>query len=194
MQFPIEIVFKILTLTPTLYVRDAHGQMIGFVRKKLFAFRENVTVFSDEGQNHEIYKINADRIIDFNASYHLASVSGRTIGHIRRQGVRSLWRARYDIHLGDEKIFELHEESVLARLLDSIVGGIPLIGLLTGYFFNPIYNVLRADGSTALRVVKRRSFFESRFIIEQKSEISPAEQECVMLGLIMMVFLERGRG
>jgi uncharacterized protein YxjI len=194
MQFPIEIVFKILTFAPTIYVQDASGQLIGYVRQKLFALKENVTVYSDESQNTEHYRILADRIIDFNANYHLTAAGGRSIGYVRRQGVRSLWRANYDIHLGDEKVFEVHEQSVLARFLDSLVGEIPLVGLLTGYFFNPIYNVTRADGSMALRVVKHRSFLESRFVIEQHGKLSPPEQECVMLGLVMMVLLERARG
>ncbi|MCP4602297.1 MAG: hypothetical protein GY847_17565 [Proteobacteria bacterium] len=32
--------------------------------------REEVTVFADPDQNRPLYKINADRVIDFSARYH----------------------------------------------------------------------------------------------------------------------------
>ena len=194
MQFPIEIAFKLLTLAPKLYVTDASGTSLGFVRRKLFAFREAVTVFRDESEAEAIYKINADRIIDFNANYHLTSVSGRSIGYIRRRGVRSVWRAHYEVYLGDRRIFEIHEESALVRAIDTVIGEIPIIGLFTGFFLNPTYNVVRENGTTALRVIKRRAFLESLFRIEKIADIRPDEQECVMLALMMMILLERTRG
>lgn len=194
MQFPIQIAFKILTLAPKLYVTDAGGQSIGFVRQKLLALRESVTVFDSEAQATELYHIGADRIIDFNANYHLTRHGGETIGYVRRRGARSLWKAHYEVHLGDRMVFEIGEESAFVRLVDLLVGEIPIIGMFTGYFLNPVYNVTRPDGTRTLRIVKKRSFLESTFTIEQLAEIAPAEQECALLGTMMMVLLERSRG
>ena len=124
MQFPIQIAFKILTLAPKLYVTDATGKSIGFVRQRLFAFRESVTVFADETQAVELYRIKADRVIDFNANYHVTSASGRSIGFVRRRGVRSLWRASYEVYLGEAPAFEIGEESAFVRFLDLVLGEI----------------------------------------------------------------------
>ena len=194
MQFPIQIAFKILTLAPKLYVTEAGGRSIGFVRKKLFAFRESVTVYDNEAQSTELYHINADRIIDFNANYHLTRQGGETIGYVRRRGARSLWKAHYETHLGDQMILEIGEENALVRLVDLLIGEIPIIGMFTGYFLNPVYNVTRPDGTKALRIVKQRSFLESTFTIEQQGPVAPDEQECALLGIMMMVLLERARG
>lgn len=194
MKFPVQIRFKILTLAPKLYVTDSSGAEIGFVRQKLFRFKEAVTVFSDESQTKEIYKIDADRVIDFNANYHLTSISGRSVGYIRRRGVRSLWRAHYEIYLGDTQVFEVREQSAFVRFMDSLIGEIPFVGLLSGYFFNPIYDVTRQDGSIALQIKKQRAFLESFFTIEQTGPVSAPEQECALLSIMMMVLLERARG
>ena len=43
-------------------------------------------------------------------------------------------------------------------------------------------------------MTKRPSLFESTFTIEQKGALTPAEQQCAMLGLMMVVLLERTRG
>ncbi len=195
MQFPLSIAFKILTFVPQMSVRDASGQEIGYVRQKLFALRENVTVFADETQQQPIYAIKADRVIDFTANYHFADQHGQTIGLVRREGMRSLWRAHYIISVGDRPAFDVHEDNPFVRLVDNLLGQIPVIGLLTGYILNPRYNVTRiGSDADACTMLKQPALLESRFAIEQLAPITPEEQACLLLGLMMIILLERSRG
>jgi hypothetical protein len=194
MQFPIQIAFKLLAIAPQMYVRDAGGGNLGYVRQKLLAFKEKVTVFSDETQATAIYTIGADRVIDVNAEYHFTNAAGQRLGSAKRSGMRSLWRAHYVINIGGAPAFEVHEESVLVRLIDNAIGNIPLVGFLTGYFLNPVYLITRMDGTQALRMVKKRSFLESLFTIDKQTDLNDAEQEAAMLGLMMVILLERSRG
>lgn len=194
MQFPLQIVFKVLALTPQMYVTDATGTAIGYVKQKLLAFKESVTVFTDDTQSQPIYTMNADRVIDFTANYHLADASGRSLGHVRREGVRSLWRAHYTIAIGDKPTFEVNEASGWVRLLDSIVSQIPFLELLTGYFLNPTYIVTRIGGPETLRMIKRPALLETHFAISQSGPIDGDEQATALLGLMMIVLLERSRG
>ena len=194
MQFPIQIVFKILALAPQMYVNDGTGKHLGFVKQRLLAFKEKVTVFTDDTQQTPIYSIAADRIIDFNAEYKFSNAQGVVLGSVKRSGMRSLWRAHYIIKLGDVATFELHEESGWVHLIDGALGEIPFVGFLTGYILNPKYNITRVQGGPALRMIKQRSLFESTFTIDQQGQLSAAEQEAAMLGLMMIVLLERSRG
>ena len=194
MQFPIQIAFKLLAIAPQMYIRDHAGQNLGYVKQKLLAFKEKVTVFADDTQAQPIYTIGADRVIDFNAEYHFANPQGVRLGSAKRSGMRSLWKAHYVINVGDTAAFEVHEESALVRLIDGVIGEIPLVGALTGYFLNPVYLVTRMNGTPALRMVKQRSFLESLFTIEKQADLDNAEQEAVMLGLMMIILLERSRG
>ena len=195
MQFPLKIVFKILTLVPQMYVQEASGRQIGYVRSKLFAFKEDVTVYEDESQSRPIYTIKADRVIDFTANYHFADGAGRSLGYMRREGVRSLLRAHYTICVGERPTFEVTEASILTRLIDSAVGQIPFVGALTGLFFNPIYNVSRVGGGPeVLRMTKRPALLETDFSIELLGPVSPDEQVSALLGLMMIILLERSRG
>jgi uncharacterized protein YxjI len=194
MQFPIDIAFKLFTFVPQMSVRDASGHEIGWVRQKLFAFKEAVTVFADESQTRPIYTIKADRVIDFTANYHFADAAGNPLGRVMREGMKSLWRASYVIYVGDRPAFQVREASAFVRMADNLIGEIPLVGFLTGYLFNPKYNVTRADGSEALLMTKQRSLFEAHFNIEQQGPIAPDEQACALLGLMMIILLERARG
>lgn len=194
MQFPLDIAFKIFAITPQMYVHDAAGQPLGYVRRKLLALKESVTIFTDETQSTPIYRIDADRVIDFSASYHFADAAGRSLGYVRRKGMRSLWKAYYIVHVGEQPVFEVHEQSALVRFLDNLVGNIPLINLFTGYVLNPTYIVSRIGGGEVLRMVKRPSLLETHFGINQSGPLSPSEQVCGLLGLMMIILMERTRG
>jgi uncharacterized protein YxjI len=194
MHFPLKITFKLLALAPQMWVRDATGAEIGYVRQKLLAFRESVTIFSDETQTRPIYTINADRVIDFTANYHFADADGHSLGHVRREGFSSLWRAHYLIHVGDRPTFEVREASAMVRLLDNLVDQIPFVGAFTGYFLNPKYVVTRLGGGETLLMTKKPALLETDFDIEQTGQISPDEQAAALLGLMMIILLERARG
>jgi hypothetical protein len=194
MTFPLDVRFKILTLVPQLYITDAGERPIAYVRKKFWAFKEDVTVFNDDTMSTPRFRINADRVIDFRASYRLSDTAGQMLGVVRRKGARSLWRATYEILVGDTHTFTVTEQSVLVRFIDLLLGEIPVIGLLTGYFLNPAYVLTREGGGEAVLMTKRRSFFESNFKIEKTGQLNDDEQVVVALALMMIIFLERSRG
>lgn len=195
-SFPISIAFRIFAIHPQMVVRDAGGGVIGYVRQSLWALKEAVKVFESEAMAKEIYKISADRIIDFNANYAITTPSGGDLGHVRRHGMKSLWRASYDIAApaGSDGSFHVTEKSPLVRLLDGLIGEIPFIGFFTGYFLQPVYLISRIGGEQVVTMKKQRSLLESRFSIEQNAALEDAERERLLLGLMMIILLERSRG
>ncbi|HEX9941811.1 MAG TPA: hypothetical protein VGG03_07330 [Thermoanaerobaculia bacterium] len=168
LQYPLTLSFKIVALAPQLYVRDAAGREILYVKQKLLKLKEKVRVFADSSQAQQIYEINADRWLDWSARYTSTDPQGRVVGSVRRLGARSLWKASYEI--ADEtghEIFRIEEENPWAKVLDGLLGEIPVIGAFTGYFLNPKYVVTRTGtNQPALRISKHRSFLESRFEIQ----------------------------
>ena len=88
----------------------------------------------------------------------------------------------------------MREENPWAKVFDSVLGDVPVLGLLTGYFFHPSYSVARTDGTKVVRLRKVASFFGRRFVIEKLEEFQKGEEERILLGLMMMILLERQRG
>lgn len=78
--------------------------------------------------------------------------------------------------------------------MDSLLGGIPVVGMATGYLFHPRYLAARADGSPAMRLTKQAAFWEGRFKIEKLGDLTPREELNVILSFLMLVMLERKRG
>jgi uncharacterized protein YxjI len=195
MQFPLKLTFKVLALAPQITVTDASGQTIFYVRQKLLKLKEAITVFSDSSQTRELYKINADRIIDFSAKYHIKDVYGQELGAIKREGMRSIFKARFDIFDGNgTHVLDINEENGMVRLMDALFGELPVIGMLSGYVFNPTYLVANMQGQVVMKVKKEPAFLETGFTISQELPMSEEETLRAVLGVFMMVLLERIRG
>lgn len=200
MNYPLTIAFKILALAPQIFVRDANGSEIMYVKQKLFKLKEAINIFSDQSQSRQIYSIKADRIIDFSARYNFSNSQGMSLGAVKRRGMRSLWKASYDIFAGEQVIFHIQEENALIKVVDALFGEIPIVGMFSGYVFNPAYLVMRAGsagqpGSTVMRLSKQPAFLETGFKVEKMDQtLNAKEEEQILLSLLMMTLLERSRG
>lgn len=194
MNFPLTLSFKKIALAPQITVTDAQGQMLFYVKQKLFKLKEAVTVFADKEQTRPLYTMGADRVIDFSPRFFFKDMQGNDLGSVKRHGARSLWKTHYDIMNGEEVVGSIKEENAWVKVMDSIFGEIPLIGMLSGYVFNPVYLVNRPDESVVVKIKKQPAFFESSFTIEEAIDINEAAELRTILSIIMMTLMERSRG
>ena len=197
MQYPLTLSFKIIALAPQIFIRDAQGQELLYVKQKLLKLKEKIHVFSDSGQSRELYELGADRILDFSPRFTFRDTTGRVVGAVKRQGARSLFKASYEIFGPDDRpIARIEEENGWIKLLDALIGEIPILGAFTGYFLNPKYRVVDLTSQRQmLRVTKHRSFLESRFEIERlEATLGEGAETAVLLAVLVMVLLERERG
>ena len=138
LNFPLSLTFKIGTFANDFVAKDASDTTISYVKQKMFKFIEDVSVFTDESQSTILYKINANKWIDFSATYLFTDSNGNDIGRIARKGWASIWKTRYEIY--DEKQNQdllIQEENAWIKVFDAIFAQIPVLGILTGYMFNP---------------------------------------------------------
>ncbi len=194
MKYPLDLRFTIFSLSQQITVRDADGKSILFVKQKMFRFKEKIEVFSDDSMQKKLFEINADRIIDFSANYHFTSADGSDWGAVRRRGMRSLWSAHYEIIENGVVDMNLQEEDPWKKILESLLGEIPFVGFLAIYLLNPTYLISMADGTPALRALKKPSIFERYFVIEKLAELDEDDELRALLSMIMMVLLEKSRG
>ena len=194
LQYPIELRFKLLTFGQRITATDASGKMLMFIKQKMFKLKEKVEIYNDDSQSNLMFTIQADRIIDFSANYHFTDAVGNQWGSVGRKGMRSLWSAHYDVIQDGQVDMTINEESPLKKLLESILGEIPLVGFIAVLLLNPSYIVKRPDGTPLLRMVKQPAFFEGRFTIERLGDMPEDDELRSLMSLIMLVLLERRRG
>jgi uncharacterized protein YxjI len=88
--------FKVFGAAFHLYAED--GRLLAYSKQKAFKLKEDIRVYADEAQTDEILYIQADRVIDFSASYTVIdSRTGEHVGTLRRKGWSSLFRDSWEI-------------------------------------------------------------------------------------------------
>ncbi|HLO86406.1 MAG TPA: hypothetical protein VK203_15610 [Nostocaceae cyanobacterium] len=195
MQYPLQLTFKIWAFAPQIFVNDVQNNLIFYVKQKLFKLKEAITIFADAEQKVPIYYINADRIIDFSARYDFTDTNGNYIGAVKRRGLKSLWRARYDVFDGEVSTFVIQEKNPWVKVADALFSEIPIVGIFSGYVFNPVYLVSRTENnSVVMRLEKSPSFISRKFTIKAVDQITEREEQQILLSLLMMLLLERTRG
>lgn len=194
-NYPLDVSFKLIAVARQLSVIDANGALLFYVKQKAFKLKEAVTVFADREQQLPLYEIAADRVIDFSARYRISDAAGVPLGEVARGGMRSLWKTHYEIaDAAGAPVFTVSEENAWTKVLDNLLGEVPVLGMFTGYLFHPAYIVSRANAAPALRIVKQPAMFEGKFRIERLAQLGETEERLALLSLLMMVLLERKRG
>jgi len=194
-KFPLDFTFHIGTLSNDFSAVDANGKMVAYVKQKLFKFKENVGVYQNDSKTELLYNIKADRWIDFSACYSFSDPSGQELGKIGRKGRASLWKAHYEIFDKNKQLkYTIREENAWVKVLDGMVGQIPIINLFTGLFLNPAYIVINGNNETVVRLSKEKSLVGRRFKVSELKKLSGNDDDIIILGLMMMILLERRKG
>ncbi len=197
-QYPLDLRFKLVALAPQFYVTDVRGKAVLFVRQKILNLREDVRIFADDTKTRELFRINADRILDFSAHYHFTdSQTEQPLGSIRHKGMRSIWRAHYLLlDAREQETHHMTEDNPWVKVADALFQMIPFAEFFAGYVFHPAYTVYRSDNEQpVMRMTKQPSFFERRYQIEKLDvPMSDDEEKRILLSFLMAIQLERSRG
>ena len=195
LNFPIKFVFKISTLSNDFTATDASGKMVAYIKQKLFKLKEDISIYNNEQKTELLYKIKADKWIDFSAAYSITTQDGKELGKIARKGWAAIWKAKYDIIDQNQQLqYNITEENGWVKVMDSLLGEIPILSMFTGYLFNPSYIVLDKNNQIIARLKKEPSFFGRKFEITKVQEFDKDDGERIMLSLMLMILLERRRG
>ena len=195
LNFPISFTFNVTTLSNDFSAKDASGRTVAYVRQKMFKLKEAISIYDNENKSHLTHSIAADKWIDFSAAYSFKDAEGKEIGKIARKGWASIWKAHYELIDQHQKLqYHIREDNAWVKVLDSVLGQLPLLGGLTGYLFNPSYTVTDLNGQAICQLKKEPSFFGRKFKLSKLKPIDNDDDERIILGFMMMVLLERRRG
>src|SRR3990167_700272 len=194
MNYPLLLEFKMFSLSTKIVISDATGQIIMFAKQKMFKLKESISVFSDEAMTQQLYTIDANKVIDFSAQYNFTDMHQQPIGAVRRKGIKSIWKAHYEIVKNDQIEMIITEEDPWVKFFDALLSSIPFLNFISGYVFHPSYLVHTESGKEIMRLKKLSSFLERKFSIEKLDQsLNEKDDKKVLLSLFMLVLLERPR-
>lgn len=198
LSFPLNVRFKLIALAPRMFVTDAAGRNVCYVSQKVLKMKEDIQVFEDESRSRELYRIKADRVIDFSATYRFSrSQDGQEFGAIKSKGWRSIWRATYHVvDAQDRDTHHIQEVNPWVKLGDALLSEVPVLGLFTGYFLNPSYAAYDVTSEQmVMKLIKEPAFFEGHYRLERLDDTLDDETSLrLMLGFMLMIQFMRRRG
>ncbi|HZD95793.1 MAG TPA: hypothetical protein VE133_16145, partial [Candidatus Sulfotelmatobacter sp.] len=106
---------KVFSLAPSFYIQDHLGNALAFLRKKVFTWKDEVRVFTDETQSLELLHIKARKIIDWGTAFDVTdSINQQKVGVLKRRGWKSLVRKEWILmDAFDQEIGTIKEDSML---------------------------------------------------------------------------------
>ncbi|MBP6005939.1 hypothetical protein KA531_03520 [Candidatus Saccharibacteria bacterium] len=187
------IVFKKIALTGKVTIFGSQNQIVAYAQQKFFKVKEKVTFYQDTNKDQIIGIINADKIIDYNLSYSLTGAQGEPLCKLKRNGRASIWKANYEIlDKNGQLVYKIHEKNPWAKVMDSLLGEIPFIGLINGYIFHVRYGLSTPDGQEVAEIVKQPGLFEAEFHLSLTGSSGDLSVEILEL-ITMLLIRERSR-
>ncbi len=194
LQYPLHFKFRITSLANDFSATDANGNSIYYVREKIFTWRDHIMVYRDESKAELIYELRSNKLIDFQQTFTISDNKGRVVGKVRRKSIKSLWRSTFNLMDSEDRLdHTIKEKNPWVKLWDGLFGELPIVGMLSGYFFNPSY-ILRNDlDEPMFEIVKEPSFFGRKFKVNKLTD-KEVDDERFVLSLMLMVLMERSNG
>src|SRR5947209_19322362 len=110
---------KIFTFAPKFYFYDLQGNVLAFLRKKVFTLKDEIRVFTDETQSMELLHIKARKIIDWGTAFDVTdSINNQKVGALKRRGWKSVVRTEWIImDANEQEIGKIQEDSLLLAMV-----------------------------------------------------------------------------
>ena len=153
------------------------GQLYGLAEQKRFAFKEQVTFFSDDTRTRPVFGFKARRAIDLNAGYDVTDESGQQIGFFRKDFSASLLRSTF--HIEGPGFTGTGQERSL---------GVALVRRFADIPFLPIhFDLLGPDGAPLL-AIERQASVRDKYTVhvpDQRVDFRVAAAVAVALDALM---------
>lgn len=111
-----------------LYERGTKGERIAFAEQARFAFREAVTVWTDDSKSDVLFTIKAEKLLDVHGKFLVHAVDGTRIGYCQKAFGASLLRSTWEVYdTSDTLLFTAKEKSQMVAVLRRIAHFIPFV-------------------------------------------------------------------
>jgi uncharacterized protein YxjI len=108
----------------TVQPDGSEGELLAFAQQKRMAFKEQVTLYTDDTKQTPVLGFKARSVMDLGATYDVTDASGRAIGLFRKDFARSLLRSTWHVEqprlgtmTGQERNMTV---AILRRFVDSL--------------------------------------------------------------------------
>jgi uncharacterized protein YxjI len=127
------------------YDQGLKGEQVAFVEQKRFAFREHMTVYSDDSRSTTLFTVIAEKLLDVHGRFMVRDANDVVIGYCRKSFGASLLRSTWQIFdAEDQLLFTAVEQHHAIAILRRVLQFVPAIGEFAAII--PFNFVFQKDG------------------------------------------------
>ncbi|MEU8259322.1 hypothetical protein AB0C02_01680 [Micromonospora sp. NPDC048999] len=134
----------------------SEGALLAFAQQKRLAFKEQVTIYTDDSKQSPLLGFKARQVIDLGATYDVTDHAGAPIGLFRKDFAQSLLRSTWHVEQAGLPQVTGQERSMPVALLRRFVDSLSWLP----YHFDFV-----ADGQPVFSVVKKWGL-RDRYLVE----------------------------
>lgn len=127
--------------------QGAPGELVAFVEQKRMAFREKVTIYTDEARSAVLATFTARKVLDVHGGYDVNDAAGQSIGLFRKLFKQSLLRSTWSLEQPGLEPIAIAERSLAIAIFRRLWGWLPYAGDV------PFFLKYHFDWTTAGRMI-----------------------------------------
>lgn len=144
--------YEVHTMAPD----GSEGPLVAFAQQKRLAFKEQVTLYTDDSKQVPVLGFKARQVLDLGATYDVTDASGTPIGLFRKDFKASLLRSTWHVEQPGLGVFTGQERSMPVAILRRFVDSLSWL---------PYHFDFTANGQPAFSVVKKWGL-RDRYVVE----------------------------
>jgi uncharacterized protein YxjI len=134
----------------------SEGDLIAFAQQKRMAFREQVTLYTDDSKRQPVLGFKARQVFDLGATYDVTDAAGRPIGLFRKDFAQSLLRSTWHVEQPGVGVATGQERNLPVALLRRFVDQLSWL---------PYHFDFALNGQPAFSVVKKWGL-RDRYVVD----------------------------
>jgi uncharacterized protein YxjI len=143
----------------------SEGELVAFAQQKRMAFKEQVTLYTDDSKQHALFGFKARKRIDLASTYDVTDPNGQPIGNFRKDFKASLLASTWHIEQPGLGVTTGSERSKFVAILRRVWNFIPYVENLP--FAWPYHFDFAANGQETFTVDKKFAL-RDRYVIDIK--------------------------
>ena len=136
--------YEIRTVAPD----GSEGEMVAFAQQKRLAFKEQVTLYSDDTKQYPVLGFKARQVLDLGATYDVTDAAGTPIGLFRKDFGKSLLRSTWHLEQPNYGVMTGQERKIVVALLRRFVDSLSWLPYHFDFTINeqPAFSVVKKWG------------------------------------------------
>jgi len=134
----------------------SEGALLAFAQQKRLAFKEQVTLYTDDTKQQPVLGFKARQVLDLGATYDVVDAAGNPIGLFRKDFARSLLRSTWHLEQPGLGVMTGQERSQVVALLRRFVDSLSWL---------PYHFDFAIGGQPAFSVVKKWGL-RDRYVVD----------------------------